>query len=126
MYEAAAKDFLSKFADGDVIKLRLLQSNEFRECLEKYGAALNVSLRNGGLSCRKKFSVCPPACFFVRFSLTVKHFDSKNHVAFFGISMLPVIARGSFVLDVGRCDKKRHKAIRNSVFCRLVCAGTSP
>lgn len=47
MYEAAARDFLSKYADGDIIKLRLLQSNEFRECLEKYGAALNVSPRNG-------------------------------------------------------------------------------
>ncbi len=53
MYEAAARDFLSKYADGDVIKLRLLQSNEFRECLEKYGAALNVSPKNGDLDCNK-------------------------------------------------------------------------
>lgn len=44
MYEAAARDFLSsRFSDGEIIKLRLLQSDEFRESLETYGAALNVS-----------------------------------------------------------------------------------
>ncbi|CAE7788649.1 unnamed protein product, partial [Symbiodinium sp. KB8] len=52
MYEAAARDFLSsRFSDGEIIKLRLLQSDEFRESLETYGAALNAGVcRNFSLA----------------------------------------------------------------------------
>jgi hypothetical protein len=59
MYEAAALDFLSRYTDGDVIKLRLLQSSEFRECLEKYGAALNVRAKNVFVPISKKIQVLP-------------------------------------------------------------------